>query len=133
MHRPAAATIILLLAIEKIRDLIDARDEDHHSTRESVSFGHLPDWLKSKNPAAPAVKREAERDFTATAASVSERLSFLQWLLLHQMGVAGFAAGRSSFDRKRSRPVRAFSATLHDGQRPSALASAPLCLIRHVG
>lgn len=33
-------------------------------------------------------------------------------------GVAGFAAGGSSSDRKRSRPIRAFSATPHDGQRP---------------
>jgi hypothetical protein len=33
-------------------------------------------------------------------------------------GVAGFAAGGSSSDRKkRSRPIRAFSATPHDGQR----------------
>src|SRR5262249_22305578 len=32
---------------------------------------------------------------------------------------ANFAAGRSSSDRKkRSRPIRAFSATPHDGQRP---------------
>jgi hypothetical protein len=28
-------------------------------TREPVSSGHSPDWLKSKNPAAPAAKREA--------------------------------------------------------------------------
>jgi hypothetical protein len=48
-----------------------------------VSFGRSPDWLKSKNPAAPAVKREAEKDCTATASSISEWLSFLQWLLLH--------------------------------------------------
>jgi len=33
-------------------------------------------------------------------------------------GVVGFAAGGSSSDRKRSRPIRAFSATPHDGQRP---------------
>src|SRR5262249_44669411 len=33
-------------------------------------------------------------------------------------GVAGFAAGGSSSDRKRARPIRAFSATPHDGQRP---------------
>src|ERR671935_1985859 len=33
-------------------------------------------------------------------------------------GVAGVAAGGSSSDRKRSRPIRAFSATPHDGQRP---------------
>jgi bifunctional non-homologous end joining protein LigD len=26
--------------------------------------GRSPDWLKSKNPAAPAVKREAEEDWT---------------------------------------------------------------------
>ena len=32
-------------------------------------------------------------------------------------GVAGFAAGGSSSDRKRSRPIRAFSATPRDGQR----------------
>jgi hypothetical protein len=32
-------------------------------------------------------------------------------------GVAGFAAGGSSSERKRSRPIRAFSATPHDGQR----------------
>ena len=25
-----------------------------------MSSGHSPDWLKSKNPAAPAAKREAE-------------------------------------------------------------------------
>jgi ATP-dependent DNA ligase len=25
--------------------------------------GRSPDWLKSKNPAAPAVRREAEEDF----------------------------------------------------------------------
>ena len=83
--QPAAATIILLLPIAKIRDLvrIDARDDDHLSTRESVSFGRSPDWLKSKNPAAPTVKREAEKDCTATASSISEWLSFLQWLLLH--------------------------------------------------
>jgi len=30
-------------------------------------------------------------------------------------GVAGFAAGGSSPDRKRSRPIRGFSATPHDG------------------
>jgi len=28
-----------------------------------VSSGHSPDWLKSKNPAAPAVKREEEEDW----------------------------------------------------------------------
>src|SRR5262245_35619044 len=34
-------------------------------------------------------------------------------------GIAGLpAAGKSSSDRKRSRPIRAFSATPHDGQRP---------------
>src|SRR5262249_30804656 len=33
-------------------------------------------------------------------------------------GVAGFAAGGSSSDRKGSRPIRAFSATPHDRQRP---------------
>jgi len=33
-------------------------------------------------------------------------------------GVAGFAAGGSSSERKRSRPIRAFSATPNDGQRP---------------
>jgi hypothetical protein len=32
-------------------------------------------------------------------------------------GVVGFAAGGSSSERKRSRPIRAFSATPHDGQR----------------
>jgi bifunctional non-homologous end joining protein LigD len=26
--------------------------------------GRSPDWLKMKNPAAPAVKREAEEDWT---------------------------------------------------------------------
>src|SRR5438094_5882415 len=36
-------------------------------------------------------------------------------------GVAGFAAGGSSSERKRSRPIRAFSATPHDGQRPCRL------------
>ena len=39
-------------------------------------------------------------------------------------GVAGFAAGGSSSDRKRSRPIRAFSATPYDGQRPCMLAIA---------
>jgi hypothetical protein len=39
-------------------------------------------------------------------------------------GVAGFAAGRSSSDRKkRSRPIRAFSATSNDGQRPRIFAN----------
>src|SRR5262249_60274930 len=33
-------------------------------------------------------------------------------------GAGGFAAGGSSSDRKRARPIRAFSATPHDGQRP---------------
>jgi hypothetical protein len=33
-------------------------------------------------------------------------------------GVAGFAAAGPSSDRKRSRPIRAFSATPRDGQRP---------------
>src|SRR5258706_8204995 len=32
-------------------------------------------------------------------------------------GVAGFSAGGSSSERKKSRPIRAFSATPHDGQR----------------
>ena len=37
-----------------------------------------------------------------------------------------FAAGGSSSDRKRSRPIRAFSATPHDGQRPCrTLAEEP--------
>jgi hypothetical protein len=27
------------------------------------SAGRSPDWLKSKNPASPAVKREAEEDW----------------------------------------------------------------------
>ena len=27
------------------------------------SYGRSPDWLKFKNPAAPAVKREAEEDW----------------------------------------------------------------------
>jgi hypothetical protein len=46
-------------------------------------------------------------------------------------GVAGFAAGGSSSDRKRSRPIRAFSARPHDGQRPcrSRQNPAPSCLI----
>jgi hypothetical protein len=67
MHRPAAATIILLLPIAKIRDLvrIDARDDDHLSTREVSVLRPLADS-----------------------------------------------------DRKRSQPIRAFSATLHDGQCP---------------
>src|SRR6266436_6973567 len=42
----------------------------------------------------------------------------LEWQLASLNGVAGFAAGGSSSDRKRSRPIRAFSATPHDGQRP---------------
>src|SRR6266446_7602194 len=33
------------------------------------------------------------------------------------MVLLAFAAGGSSSDRKRSRPIRAFSATPHDGQR----------------
>jgi hypothetical protein len=33
------------------------------------------------------------------------------------MALLAFAAGGSSSDRKRSRPIRAFSATPHDGQR----------------
>src|SRR2546423_7054978 len=46
-------------------------------------------------------------------------------------GVAGFAAGGSSSDRKRSRPIRALSATPHDGQRrgqnpaPSCVSPTP--------
>ena len=39
-------------------------------------------------------------------------------------GVAGFAAGGSSSDRKRS-PIRAFSATPHDGQRAERLLKSP--------
>src|SRR6266436_9153913 len=43
----------------------------------------------------------------------------LEWQLIASLnGVAGFAAGGSSSDRKRSRPIRAFSATPRDGQRP---------------
>src|SRR6266446_2739179 len=42
----------------------------------------------------------------------------LEWQLASLNGVAGFAAGGSSSDRKRSRPIRAFSATPRDGQRP---------------
>src|SRR5262249_17359243 len=38
--------------------------------------------------------------------------------------VAGFPAGGSSSDRKRSRPIRAFSATPHDGQRPCRTLAA---------
>src|SRR5260221_12538312 len=34
------------------------------------------------------------------------------------MVLLAFAAGGSSSERKRSRPIRAFSATPHDGQRP---------------
>jgi hypothetical protein len=33
-----------------------------HSERIPCS-GRSPDWLKMKNPAAPAVKREAEEDW----------------------------------------------------------------------
>src|SRR5438445_3327439 len=50
-------------------------------------------------------------------------------------GVAGFAAGGSSSERKRSRPIRAFSATPNDGQRPCRTLAedprqnpAPSCL-----
>jgi len=28
-----------------------------------TAFASLPDWLKMKNPAAPAVKREAEEEW----------------------------------------------------------------------
>ena len=42
----------------------------------------------------------------------------LEWQLASLNGVAGFAAGGSSSERKRSRPIRAFSATPRDGQRP---------------
>src|SRR6266516_7950855 len=42
----------------------------------------------------------------------------LEWQLASLNGVAGFAAGGSSSERKRSRPIRSFSATPHDGQRP---------------
>ena len=42
----------------------------------------------------------------------------LEWQLASLNGVAGFAAGGSSSDRKRSRPIRAFSVTPRDGQRP---------------
>src|SRR5258707_2250594 len=51
--------------------------------------------------------------------NVSHRDSHpLEWQLASLNGVAGFAAGGSSSDRKRSRPIRALSATPHDGQRP---------------
>jgi hypothetical protein len=30
--------------------------------RRVAGSGQYPDWIKSKNPAAPAVKREAEED-----------------------------------------------------------------------
>ena len=45
-------------------------------------------------------------------------------------GVAGFAAGGSSSDRNRARPIRALSATPHDGQRPcrSPQNPAPSCV-----
>ena len=35
------------------------------SKRRDSSYrsGRLPDWIKSKNPDAPAVKREAEEDW----------------------------------------------------------------------
>ena len=35
------------------------------SKRKDSSYrsGRSPDWIKSKNPAAPAVKREAEEDW----------------------------------------------------------------------
>jgi hypothetical protein len=42
----------------------------------------------------------------------------LDWQLASLNGVAGFAAGGSSSERKRSRPIRAFSATPRDDQRP---------------
>jgi hypothetical protein len=29
----------------------------------TVSFGRSPHWIKSKNPAAPAVKRETEEEW----------------------------------------------------------------------
>src|SRR5262245_25382827 len=32
-------------------------------TRRRYRSGHSRDWIKSKNPAAPAVKREAEEDW----------------------------------------------------------------------
>jgi bifunctional non-homologous end joining protein LigD len=36
----------------------------------SYRFGRSPDWLKSKNPASEAVRREAEEDW---GSSVTER------------------------------------------------------------
>jgi hypothetical protein len=33
------------------------------SKRSTYRFGRSPDWLKFKNPEAPAVKREAEEDW----------------------------------------------------------------------
>jgi hypothetical protein len=61
MHRPAAATIVLLLPIaNNAISFVLTGNDDRLSTREPLSSGHSPDWLKSKNLAAPAAKREAE-------------------------------------------------------------------------
>jgi hypothetical protein len=35
----------------------------HASKMGLYRSGRSPDWLRSKNPAAPAVKREAEKDW----------------------------------------------------------------------
>jgi ATP dependent DNA ligase domain len=86
--------------------------EDIVSKRKDSPYrsGRSPDWLKSKNPNAPAVKREAEEDWEKSlpkfaSASISGRIPL--WILLGPRP----AFGRGLFLWKR--------------RRPSALSSRP--------
>jgi bifunctional non-homologous end joining protein LigD len=48
------------------RDPLEVRKTTLVSKRKDSPYrsGRSPDWLKSKNPAAPAVKREIEEDWS---------------------------------------------------------------------
>jgi ATP-dependent DNA ligase len=41
-----------------LESIVSKRRDSHYRS------GRSPDWIKSKNPAAPAVRREAEEDWT---------------------------------------------------------------------
>jgi hypothetical protein len=65
-----AVLLVVALAMSSCRRLLfrhrlQARARRHRVQAQGLAYrsGRSPDWLKMKNPDAPAVKREAEEDW----------------------------------------------------------------------
>src|SRR5260370_25931915 len=100
---------------------LDMQNSSQERRRNSAPQG----WRNSAPPppkprGGPSALAGGEEQSRSGSASVINTHALFARKVQRKLsnGVAGFAAGGSSSDRKRSRPIRAFSATPHDGQRP---------------